>query len=80
MNVQRLYDMAAKASAHAYPDILQQPVRADDVAEATGQGCWGRIRNKLRRLGRDKISLGIGNQSFALDLARPPGHLRFGMP
>ena len=39
VNVQRLYDMAAKASAHAYPDILQQPVRADDVAEATGQGC-----------------------------------------
>ena len=74
--IQRLYDMAAKASQHAYPDVLQQHVTEDDVVNTTGQGCWGRVRDTVRRLGRDQTSLGMQNFSVRGDgrgchIARP---------
>ena len=61
VGVQRLYDMVAKACEHTFPDVFQQQVTLNDVVHRTGQGCWGPVRQTVRRLGPHKNILGMAN-------------------
>ena len=59
--MQRLYDMAAKASTHCFSNIYQHSVTKEVAATFAGQGAWAPVRDMVSRLGRDKVSLGMPN-------------------
>ena len=67
VNLHRLYDMAAKAGRHAYPDVMQQAVDAEDVVAAAGRGKERDWRKHVLRLGQSNTTFGMANYMVQAD-------------
>ena len=59
MTVQRVFEVAARACKHCFPNVRQEEVTLDDREDHFGKGTWDDVRHLLPRLAPSKNALAM---------------------